>query len=61
MGSHKNGAKIKIHKDGEFTKGEDKTNDMQPSTVQWNTLAQNRKTGWRDDFLKFGVEIKRED
>lgn len=38
-----------IQKDSGFTKGEDRTNDMQPSTVQWNKLAQNR-TGCRDDL-----------
>ena len=48
MGSHKNGAKTKvktIQKDSGFTKVVWGTNNMQPSTVQWNKLAQNRKQG----------------
>lgn len=46
-----------IQKDSGFTKSEDRTNDMQPSTVQWNKLAQNRKQG---GGTKFGFEIKGE-
>lgn len=49
--------KIKtIQKDGEFTKGADRADDMQPSTVQWNELAREQNRVARQS--KFGLEIK---
>lgn len=50
--------KIKtIQKDSGFTKGAERTNNMQPSTVQWNKLAQNGKQG--DGTLEIWLQNKK--